>query len=175
MRSTPTDRGHVATVAAAPKAAARRETPRAATVKLATSAVVDVLTTATAFKPSTKHPFLERFGETLGLGLGLIVTEALAAVPSWNTPVLDAKGKPVAEVAGAKRVGTHAIRKRHEEFVGPKVAALVEKMPPSALRDILDGFAQGATAAPGTSYRLESAFDDLATAAERQHRAKRKG
>ncbi len=107
------------------------------------------------------HPLAEQAGEKLGVGLGVIVTEALAAVPNWNQPVLDDKGQPVASVHGAERIGDHDILKRHEEVVGPKVAALVDKIPPGAIHDFVAGFGAGATAAPGDSYRLEARIMDL--------------
>lgn len=112
-------------------------------------------------KEAAKHPLLARFGEKLGLGLGVIVTEALALAPKWNKPVLDAQGKPVASVPGAERIGQHEILARHQEVVGPKVTALVEKMAPGAIHDLLAGFGKGATAAPGASYRLEAAISDM--------------
>ena len=95
------------------------------------------------------------------MALGVIVTEALAAVPSWNKPVLDAQGQPVASVEGADRIGSHDILQRHEEVVGPKVSALVQKLAPGAIHDLLLGFGKGATAAPGESYRLESVVEDM--------------
>lgn len=112
-------------------------------------------------KEAAKHPLLARFGEKLGLGLGVIVTEALALAPKWNKPVLDAQGKPVASVPGAERIGQHEILARHQEVVGPKVTALVEKLAPGAIHDLLAGFGKGATAAPGASYRLEAAISDM--------------
>ena len=110
---------------------------------------------------NAKHPMLEKFGEALGMGLGVIVTEALSLAPSWNKPVLDAVGKPVASVEGADRVGNHDILQRHQEVVGPKVSALVEKLHPGVIHDLLEGLGKGATAAPGESYRLEAAVSDL--------------
>jgi hypothetical protein len=110
---------------------------------------------------SSDHPALEKFGEALGMGLGLIVTEALALNPSWNKPVLDASGKPAKSIPGAERIGNHDILKRHQEVAGPKIAALVAKMSPGVIHDLLDGLAKGATAAPGTSYRIESAAADM--------------
>lgn len=109
----------------------------------------------------TAHPLASRFGETLGMGLGLIVTEALSASKSWNAPVLDASGHPVQSVPGAERQGDHDILKRHQEVVGPKVSALAEKLPEGALRDFVQGLGQGATDAPGTAYRLEAAWSDV--------------
>lgn len=106
------------------------------------------------------HPLIEKFGEALGLGLGVLVTEALALVPSWNTPVLDATGKPTAHVEGADRIGHHDLLKRHQEVVGPKISALVEKLAPGVVHDLLEGLGKGATAAPGTSYRLEAGLAD---------------
>jgi hypothetical protein len=108
-----------------------------------------------------KHPMLEGFGEALGKGLGVVVTEALALLPSWNKPVLDASGKPVQHVEGADRVGDHNILKRHQEVVGPQINALVAKMAPGAIHDLLEGLGKGATAAPGESYRLEAAVSDM--------------
>ena len=46
-------------------------------------------------------------------------------------------------------------------MVGPKVTALVDKMPAGAIHDLLAGFGKGATEAPGASYRLESAISDM--------------
>jgi len=109
----------------------------------------------------TAHPLASRFGETLGMGLGLIVTEALSASKSWNAPVLDASGHPVQSVPGAERQGDHDILKRHQEVVGPKVSALAEKLPEGALKDFVQGLGQGATNAPGTAYRLEAAWSDV--------------
>ena len=130
---------------------------------IATAAAVKTIAaqSATPSPPVTgQHPLLQKFGEALGMGLGVVVTEALRAIPSWNAPVLGADGKPVADVPGATRIAGHDILKRHEEVVGPQVAALVAKMPAGAVHDLLAGFAQGATVAPGTSYRLDSAIAD---------------
>ena len=109
----------------------------------------------------TAHPLTSRFGETLGMGLGLIVTEALSVAKSWNAPVLDANGQPVQSVPGAERQGDHDILKRHQEVVGPKVSALAEKLPEGALHDFVQGLGRGATDAPGTAYRLEAAWSDV--------------
>ena len=100
-------------------------------------------------------------GHAVGVALGVIVTEALAAVPSWNQPVVDANGAQVEEVPGAKRIGNHPILKRHEEVVGPKIAAAVERMSPGVIHDLLEGVGIGATEAPGDSYRLEAHLEDL--------------
>jgi len=108
----------------------------------------------------SKHPLLEKFGEGLGKGLGVIVTEALALSPKWNAPVLDSSGKPVQHVEGADRIGNHDILTRHQEVVGPKISALVQKMAPGAIHDLLEGLGKGATEAPGDSYRLEAAAAD---------------
>ncbi|MFT3692463.1 MAG: hypothetical protein QM831_04930 [Kofleriaceae bacterium] len=107
-------------------------------------------------------------GHALGVALGVIVTEALAAVPSWNTPVVDQKGAQVDEVPGAKRIGDHPILKRHEEVVGPKITAAIEGMSPGVIHDFLTGLGVGATEAPGDSYRIEAHLADLI----RQHLGK---
>jgi hypothetical protein len=106
------------------------------------------------------HPWLAKAGQGLGLGLGVAVTEGLSLVPSWNKPVLDAQGKPVASVPGAERIGDHDILKRHQEVVGPQLAALDSKIAPGALHDFVGGLAAGATEAPGASYRLEAHLSD---------------
>lgn len=100
-------------------------------------------------------------GHDLGVGLGVIVTEGLAALPSWNAPVLDGQGHPVESVPGASRVGNHDIRKRHEEVVGPKINAVVSRVPDGVLRQLVAGLGAGASEAPGDSYRLEAAIEDL--------------
>jgi hypothetical protein len=123
--------------------------------KTLTKHATDATVTAIVEK-NPKHPLLAKFGEALGLGLGVLVTEALALVPSWNKPLRDAQGKPVREIPGATQQGDYELRKRHEEVVGPKVAKLVDKLEPGLVHDLLAGFARGATAAPGTSYRLEA-------------------
>lgn len=129
---------------------------------LATDAAVTVISTHQGpAEEASKHPLLARFGKRLGLGLGVIVTEALALVPKWNKPILDESGKPAASIPGAERRGNHDLLARHRQVVGPKVTALVEKMPEGAIRDLLEGFGQGATEAPGASYRLESAISDM--------------
>lgn len=109
----------------------------------------------------SSHPVVQAAGHVLGLELGVIVTEALAAVPSWNTPVVDAHGHQVSSVPGAQRIGDHPILKRHEEVVGPRVTAVVARMPPGVLHDFLAGIGAGATEAPGDSYRLEAHIADL--------------
>ncbi len=144
---------------APPAAASRQRLSGLATEAVANTIAAHAGTPAAAV-PS-KHPMLEKFGEALGMGLGVIVTEALAAVPSWNKPVLDAQGKPVASVEGANRVGNHDILKRHQEVVGPQVTALVARLSPGMVHDLLEGLGKGATAAPGESYRLEAAASDL--------------
>jgi hypothetical protein len=130
---------------------------------LATTAVAKTIVAQSA-KPKVpvtgQHPLLQDFGQALGMGLGVVVTEALRLVPSWNTPVLGANGKPAQDVPGATRIGNNDILKRHEEVVGPQVSALVAKLPPGAVHDLLAGFASGATAAPGASYRIDSALAD---------------
>jgi len=148
--------------AAEPKAVtAERNQLSALATTAAAKTIVSQSQSATPQAPVTvQHPLLKQFGDALGMGLGVVVTEALRAIPSWNAPVLGADGKPVADVAGATRIGNHDILKRHEEVVGPQVAALVQKMPPGAVHDLLAGFAEGATAAPGTTYRLESKIED---------------
>ncbi len=140
--------------------ARRTQAPVAAARQAVTAAATRAVSVAITAQDS-QHPLLEKFGEGLGKALGVLVTEALAAVPSWNTPVLDASGKPTQHVEGADRIGNHDILKRHQEVVGPQIAALVEKMPPGAQHDLVDGLARGATEAPGDSYRLEARVADL--------------
>lgn len=141
---------------------AREARNKAKLSTMATHAAVSVIASHQGEpKQAAKHPLLARFGEKLGLALGVVVTEALALSPKWNKPVLDAKGQPVASIPGAERIGQHELLTRHQEVVGPKVTALVEKMAPGAIHDLLAGFGKGATTAPGASYRLEAALSDM--------------
>lgn len=116
--------------------------------------------TEAAVSGDFQSPLLEKFGEHLGLALGVIVTEALALSRDWNAPLKDPSGKPVEHVEGADRIGGHDLRKRHQEVVGPKIEAYVEKLKPGIVHELLEGLARGASAAPGTSYRIEAAVSD---------------
>lgn len=128
---------------------------------LATQAAVHAASVPALGATASEHPILEHFGEAFGLALGVIVTEALAFVPSWNAKLLDPSGKPVQSIEGAVRIGDHDLRKRHEEVVGPKIEAYVKTLPAGVVHDLLHGFAKGATEGPGTSYWLEAKIADL--------------
>jgi hypothetical protein len=112
-------------------------------------------------EPDTTHPIAEKVGEALGLGLGIAVTEGLRLLPGWNKPVLGSDGKFVKSVPGAAREGDYAIRKRHEEVVGPAVLAKVKDLRAGLLHDFVAGFGIGATKAPGASYKLDAHLDRL--------------
>jgi hypothetical protein len=129
---------------------------------LATDAAVRMVAAGSANSTAVAGPSpLERFGEVLGEGLGVIVTEALALVPGWNAPVLDAKGKPVKSISGATRLGAHDILKRHQEVIGPQINALVARLPAGMVHELVKGLGQGASEAPGLGYRLEAAVIDM--------------
>lgn len=100
-------------------------------------------------------------GRELGLVAGVAVTKALRAVPSWNRPVLDASGREVWHIPGANRFDTYPLKRRHQEVVGPKINTVADGMKPSRMRDFVKGFAQGATEAPGTTYRREVRFAEF--------------
>ena len=110
-----------------------------------------------------EHPLLAEAGKALGLAAGVVVTEALALIPSWSKPLVDANGKPVQSIPGAERIGDHDIEKRHQEVVGPQITALDEKIPKGMIHDFVGGFGAGATEAPGASYRLEAKVEDAVT------------
>lgn len=153
-----------ASAAASPTASERAygHADAAAVVKPAALRAVSRVMQERQAAPATRGGGVaEQGGHALGVALGVIVTEALAAVPSWNTPVVDAHGQQVEQVPGATRLGDHPILKRHEEVVGPQIAAAVENMSPGVLHDLLTGVGIGATEAPGDSYRLEVHISDL--------------
>ncbi len=106
------------------------------------------------------HPMAAKAGHAAGKFVGEVVTEGLALIPGWNKPVLDDQGKPVKSVPGAERVGDHDIEKRHQEVVGPEITTLADRIPPGILHDFVAGFGDGATEAPGDSYRNEAAISD---------------
>jgi hypothetical protein len=145
----------------APRATLKSESKSTTEARLKLASLATDATKQAIAAKAPDHPLLEKFGESLGMGLGVIVTEALAASKTWNAPVLNKKGQPVKSVEGAKRIGNHDIKKRHEEVVGPKITALVAKMKPGVVHDLLEGMGKGATAAPGTSYRMEAAVSDF--------------
>jgi len=115
---------------------------------------------APAKKDAPAHPMAAKAGHAAGKFVGEVVTEGLALLPSWNKPVLDDQGKPVESVPGATRVGDHDIEKRHQEVVGPEISALADRIPAGILHDFVAGFGDGATEAPGDSYRNEAAVSD---------------
>ena len=77
-------------------------------------------------------------GEAVGFGAGVAVTGALAFVPGWNKQV---PGQP------------DGFQKRHESVVGPQVASYANKLSPGPWKQFTTGVADGATAAPGWSFR----------------------
>jgi hypothetical protein len=77
-------------------------------------------------------------GEAVGFGAGVAVTGALGFVPGWNKQV---PGQP------------EGFQKRHESVVGPQVASYANKLPDGAWKQFTTGVAEGATAAPGWSFR----------------------
>lgn len=150
----------------APKAEAKKveapkfeAAPKTAKQQL-TDAATKAATEAAVQGGEFNSPLLEKFGEHLGLALGVIVTEALSLSKEWNAPLKDASGRPVEHIEGADRVGGHDLRKRHQEVVGPKIEAVVEKLKPGIVHELLEGLARGASAAPGASYRIEAAVSD---------------
>jgi hypothetical protein len=120
----------------------------------------DAAPAATPPAPPSGGGLLERAGRALGLGLGVVVTEGLRLAPGWDDPVLGADGKPVDSVPGAVREGDYEIRKRHEEVVGPAVAKQADATAPGMLKDFLTGFGEGASEAPGASYRIDAKIDE---------------
>ncbi len=103
-----------------------------------------------------RHPALQRFGARLGLALGVIVTETLAVLPAANRRLTTPSGAPTPAIWGAQRIDGHDLRARHEAIIGPKILKLIDRLPPSALRELVAAFGAGASVAPGASYRLEA-------------------
>ena len=103
-----------------------------------------------------EHPILHAIGENFGLGAGVLVTELLALVPGWGDDLLDEEGTPVQAVEGAERQGDYNLEKRHTQVVGPAIAEYAAGLEPGMWRDLLSGVGEGASEAPGASYRLEA-------------------
>ena len=132
---------------------AREEALKAQVAEVAANAAQE--TVKEQAEQPTRHPFLKRIGDKIGLGLGILVTRALKHVSGWNEAVLDDAGNEVQSVPGAERVGNHTIEKRHMEYVGPIVLNYVKGLKPGRIRDFLQGFGEGAKRAPGETYRRE--------------------
>ncbi|MCB9745167.1 MAG: hypothetical protein H6740_21440 [Alphaproteobacteria bacterium] len=109
-------------------------------------------------KQDEEESWLHRVGEGFGLGAGFLVTELLALVPGWNDDLLEEDGTPVQSVEGAERVGDYNLEGRHKQVVGPQIAEYAEGLEPGMWRDFLEGVGEGATDAPGESYRFEAAI-----------------
>ncbi|MCO4763047.1 MAG: hypothetical protein KC502_16135 [Myxococcales bacterium] len=105
----------------------------------------------------SKHPMLKRVGDKIGLGLGILVTRVLKYVPGWNDPVKDENGKDKHHIHGADRIGDHKLRKRHVELVGPIIVDYVKTLGTGRIREFLQGVGDGASRAPGETYRREVA------------------
>ncbi|MCB9742383.1 MAG: hypothetical protein H6741_06220 [Alphaproteobacteria bacterium] len=120
-------------------------------------AMQDALTAESQPVEDEEESFLHRMGEGLGLGAGFLVTELLALVPGWNDDLMDEQGQPLQSVEGAERVGDYNLEGRHRQVVGPQIAEYAEGLEPGMWRDFLEGVGEGATDAPGASYRLEAA------------------
>jgi hypothetical protein len=100
-----------------------------------------------------------KLGEIAGLATGVTVTLALRLSRKWNAPIVD-QGRPVTHIPGAARLGDHDLRQRHQEVVGPMITARALSLPDGALREVVAGFGEGATNAPGATYRLEVKVED---------------
>lgn len=124
---------------------------RAKLAEVAESAAVEVA------EEEVEHPAWKQMGDKVGLALGIAVTRVLKYVPGWNDPIVDEEGEDVHSIPGAERVGEHKLRKRHKEVVGPQISAWVETLSPGRIRDFLAGVGEGATRAPGETYRREVA------------------
>ena len=144
-----------------PKASAKSVTPAAAPKKSPAAAAKTEVSAPRGWIAKAQQRALEKVGEAVGLGLGVVVTEGLRFAPGWDKPLLDSGGKPVKSVPGASRDGDYDIRKRHEEVVGPQLAEKAKGLKPGALHDFVEGLAEGATKAPGASYRLDAQLDHL--------------
>ena len=106
-----------------------------------------------------EESWLHNFGESLGLGAGMVVTDILDMVPGWNEALRDENGAPVQEVDGTKREGDLDLEKRHKKVVGPRIAAYAEGLEDGWWKDFMSGVGEGATEGPGESYRREAAKD----------------
>ncbi len=136
------------------------ESPSAAHATFAREATKAAVAAHAADPSNVTHVMVEKFGEEVGHSLGVLVTEALKFLPSANAPLLDASGKPVQSIPGATRIGDHDILTRHQEIIGPKITAFVQKLSPGVVHDLLEGMGIGATKAPGDTYRQEVAQAD---------------
>lgn len=106
-----------------------------------------------------EESWLHNFGESFGLGAGILVTDILDMVPGWNEALLDENGKPVQEIDGTERIGDLDLEKRHRKVVGAQIAAYADGLDDGWWKDFVSGVGEGATEGPGESYRREAADD----------------
>jgi len=81
---------------------------------------------------------LHGLGEAAGFGAGVAVTAGLGIAPGWNAQVPN-------QPAG--------FEKRHESVLGPKITSYASGLPAGPLKTFTTGLGEGATAAPGWSFR----------------------
>ena len=122
-------------------------------------AAIEALKSA-AVEEEADPSFLHSLGEALGLGAGFLVAEVLALVPGWNEDLRGEDGAPITEIPGATQIGDHELEKRHQQVVGPAISGYAEKLDPGMWRDFVAGVGEGATDAPGATYRFEAGVSD---------------
>ena len=103
-----------------------------------------------------RYPLLSKMGEAAGIVAGVLVTLVLRLSPKWSKPA-----KPGESATDGRPSKRFEFQARHEPVVGPRVSERASTMPPGMMRDLVNGFAQGATAAPGLTYELEVRLDKL--------------
>lgn len=142
--------------AVAPAAQAKAELAAIATAQVEQAAAEHDATPTAPHKASLAR----RIGDRVGLALGIAVTRVLQWVPGWNDVLVDEQGQELQSIEGAERSGDHPLRKRHTQVVGPQISAWVQTLSPGRVREFLAGVGDGATRAPGETYRREVAAAD---------------
>ena len=105
-----------------------------------TSVMNDFTTIDQAALLDVQGGLLHGLGEATGFGAGVAVTAGLGLglVPGMNAQV---PGQPA------------GFEKRHEPIIGPKITSLASGLSQGPLKTFATGLGEGATAAPGWSFR----------------------
>jgi hypothetical protein len=107
---------------------------------------------------------LGKVAEAAGFAAGIAVTLALRSAKRDSPVRADAKQDSPVHVTP---IAGYRVERRHDAVYGPKIDAYAKTLPTGPVRDLVLGFAGGATLAPSAAYRIEAKLLGLLGVLER--------